>query len=250
MDKSYLLLTFLLFGHILGDFYFQPKTWVDCRNINHFRSLKLLLHALVHGVITTIIVYLYTHDYSITVKSGISILVIHYLVDLAKSHLTKNLFYFIIDQILHVITLYILWIIITQQDAIESILKHIHIIDYKVVIVVLAYVIVWKPISIFITMVLSQWSSTSVSNESLVSAGETIGKIERILILTFILCNQFSGIGFLLAAKSVFRFGDLTRSDDKKMTEYVMLGTLTSVAVTIFIGLAVGYLIDIFPYKK
>ena len=51
------------------------------------------------------------------------------------------------------------------------------------------------------------------------------------------LINQFAAIGFLLAAKSIFRFGDLTKSEDKKLTEYVLLGTLTSVVITIAVGL-------------
>jgi hypothetical protein len=41
----------------------------------------------------------------------------------------------------------------------------------------------------------------------------------------------------------VFRFGDLSASKDKQLTEYVMLGTLLSVSVTLFVGLAVNYLI-------
>ncbi|VTP98075.1 Uncharacterised protein [Sphingobacterium daejeonense] len=30
------------------------------------------------------------------------------------------------------------------------------------------------------------------------------------------------GVGFLLAAKSIFRFGDLTNAKDTKFTEYVL----------------------------
>lgn len=35
-------------------------------------------------------------------------------------------------------------------------------------------------------------------------------------------------VGFLLAAKSVFRFGDLRDDQDRKRTEYVLIGTLLS----------------------
>ena len=48
--------------------------------------------------------------------------------------------------------------------------------------------------------------------------------------------QRLSGVGFLLAAKSVFRFGDLKEKNDHKMTEYVMIGTLLSVTITLFIG--------------
>ena len=49
--------------------------------------------------------------------------------------------------------------------------------------------------------------------------------------------GQWQGVGFLLAAKSVFRFGDLNRSDDRKRTEYVLIGTLVSFGTAILAGL-------------
>ncbi len=116
---------------------------------------------------------------------------------------------------------------------------------------------------IIISMLLEQWSEIANSNsnsgeeerrdsittaegediKSLISAGKIIGMVERVLILTFVLLNQFSGVGFLLAAKSVFRFGDLKEKNDHKMTEYVMLGTLLSVTITLFIGLITLYIV-------
>ena len=42
------------------------------------------------------------------------------------------------------------------------------------------------------------------------------------------LVGCMDGIGFLLAAKSVFRFGELTKPSEVKITEYVMIGTLSS----------------------
>jgi hypothetical protein len=53
-----------------------------------------------------------------------------------------------------------------------------------------------------------------------------------------VLLHQFAAIGFIVTAKSIFRFGDLKDHSDRKLTEYVMLGTLLSVAVSVFIGLA------------
>ena len=47
------------------------------------------------------------------------------------------------------------------------------------------------------------------------------------------------GVGFLLAAKSVFRFGDLNKAIDIKTTQYVVLGTMTSFKIAIIIGLLV-----------
>ena len=47
----------------------------------------------------------------------------------------------------------------------------------------------------------------------------------------------------MLAAKSIFRFGDLRQSDDKMRTEYVLLGTLFSFTLTIMLGLLVNKLL-------
>ncbi|PKG58111.1 DUF3307 domain-containing protein [Shewanella sp. GutDb-MelDb] len=256
MDNSYLLLSLLILGHVIGDFYFQPKAWVECRNAKHFRSNKLYLHGMVHGLLTLGIVWLLESDFCLALKSGIGILIIHFMIDLVKSYLPKSITYFLFDQVLHGITLYIAWLLISGSNIVTSIVNVASLIDYKVVVIVAAYITVWKPVSIFISMVLGKWSlspaSASDTNDdnSLEAAGDAIGKIERALILTFILTNQFAGIGFLLAAKSVFRFGDLTRSHDKKLTEYVMLGTLTSVSITIFIGLITGYMTGLFPVVK
>ncbi|MDZ7853283.1 MAG: hypothetical protein U5L98_11735 [Halomonas sp.] len=63
--------------------------------------------------------------------------------------------------------------------------------------------------------------------------------LERLLVLTLVLLDQLTAVGFLLAAKSVLRFGDLRDSRDRKLTEYVLLGTLLSVSTTLVLGMLV-----------
>tara|TARA_R110000737_G_scaffold349295_1_gene385146 strand:- start:3541 stop:4398 length:858 start_codon:yes stop_codon:yes gene_type:complete len=74
------------------------------------------------------------------------------------------------------------------------------------------------------------------ANIGLLSAGAWIGYIERCLAISFIFMGQFAGIGFLVATKTIFRFGDLTKNKDMKLTEYMMLGTLLSYAIALFVG--------------
>lgn len=64
--------------------------------------------------------------------------------------------------------------------------------------------------------------------------------MERFLILTFILTETMEGIGFLLAAKSIFRFGDLNKAQELRTTEYILIGTLTSFVIAISIGLIIS----------
>ncbi len=66
------------------------------------------------------------------------------------------------------------------------------------------------------------------------NAGELIGILERLLILTFVLVNSYEAVAFVVAAKSVARFSAL---DDKDFAEYYLLGTSTSVLVAVGIGI-------------
>ncbi len=79
-------------------------------------------------------------------------------------------------------------------------------------------------------------STPNKKTTGLLSAGAWIGYIERCLAISFIFMGQFAGIGFLVATKTIFRFGDLTKNKDMKLTEYMMLGTLLSYAIAIFVG--------------
>jgi hypothetical protein len=60
--------------------------------------------------------------------------------------------------------------------------------------------------------------------------GATIGVLERLLIVTFVLANATAAIGFVVGAKTLARFKQL---DDRDFAEYYLLGTLASVAVAI-----------------
>lgn len=60
--------------------------------------------------------------------------------------------------------------------------------------------------------------------------GSTIGILERILIVVFVLTGTDVAIGFVVAAKTLARFKLL---DDRAFAEYYLLGTLASVAVAI-----------------
>ena len=82
------------------------------------------------------------------------------------------------------------------------------------------------------------------SDDSLKNAGKYIGILERLFVFGFIILNQWSAIGLLIAAKSVFRFGDLSRAKDRKLTEYMLIGSLLSFGIAIIIGLLYKYLVQ------
>jgi len=73
--------------------------------------------------------------------------------------------------------------------------------------------------------------------EGLPQAGAIIGNLERALAYLFILSGQPQNIGFLLAAKSVLRFG--AAKEDRGVSEYVIIGTLMSFGWAIAVSMAV-----------
>lgn len=63
------------------------------------------------------------------------------------------------------------------------------------------------------------------------NGGKLIGQLERTLIFLFIMIGHPSGIGFLVAAKSILRFSEA--KEDQKLAEYVLIGTLLSFGLAI-----------------
>lgn len=68
----------------------------------------------------------------------------------------------------------------------------------------------------------------AVGHASPVRIGATIGVLERLLIVIFVLSGAVAAIGFVVAAKTLARFKQL---DDRDFAEYYLLGTLASVAI-------------------
>lgn len=73
---------------------------------------------------------------------------------------------------------------------------------------------------------LMQPHGVRIRNNGLRDGGRQIGLLERGLIFVFILTGQPLGVGALIAAKSILRFG--TASRDQRTAEYVIIGTLAS----------------------
>ena len=132
-------------------------------------------------------------------------------------------------------------VITKQYAAVGDILQNIMKCD-KCWIYLIGYLLILKPASIFLGLFTKRWREKGNVSESLQNAGQWIGYLERILIITFILIGKIEAIGFLLAAKSIFRFGELNKSKEIKTTEYVLIGTLASFTIAIIIGLIMNWL--------
>lgn len=77
---------------------------------------------------------------------------------------------------------------------------------------------------------------------------EIIGWLERFLVLLFVLIGYYQGVGFVLAAKSVLRYGEIKSDQDRMFAEYVIVGTLMSFAIALLLGIITRLLLG-FPLK-
>jgi len=245
------LLLRILIAHFLSDFIFQPNSFVKNKEKKGLKSPYFYIHIL----ITFITVYVLLWNWNMWCIAVI-VTGAHFALDIIKCQIKKqNIWIFLLDQFLHIVIIILVWLVFTKQfaqfaEVLFNILK-----NNKFMWILLAYVFITFPISTLIGYMTKKWSNeiegvkekdNSINPDKkpgLKDAGKWIGIIERVLIFTFIMIDQIAVIGFLLAAKSVFRFGNLNNSFEQKKTEYIIIGTFISFSIAIFIGLLIKYIL-------
>ena len=230
MDTA--ILARLLFAHILSDFFIQTKSLCKGKN----KSLKnRIQHLLVHSTIHAVTTYLLVGQLNNWIVP-LTVFTAHLIIDwINTSKEEDNAKVFIIDQLAHLTIIALLWNFITESHPLSDIWNESNWNNMQIWRILIGYALMLKPSSVLLKLLLKKWGSLA-SDESLPKAGEWIGYLERILILTFVMTNNVEGVGFLLAAKSVFRFGELKDAKDVKTTEYILVGTFTSFTIAILTG--------------
>ena len=236
----------LLLAHLLADFLFQPGSWVKDKNQKKIRSKKLFYHIL----IVTVLSCFFSMDY-FSWEIPVFIFLFHYLIDLAKIYFKppklNNLSWFLIDQILHLLLIYfICQIVDTSLNRLGAIVS-LYISDMRFLIYCAAYFVIIWPSMVIINLATQTWQKQirKSGEPNLINAGKWIGVLERILVLTFVLAGQFQAIGFLIAAKSILRISVKSESNARLMSEYVLIGTLISFTIAVFIGIGVSSILKL-----
>jgi hypothetical protein len=235
-----ILLTKLILAHLSADFVLQPDRWVREKELKKHRSPKLYLHVLIHGLLTLLLVW----DLNFWLPASI-IALSHYFIDLSKVMFQKpqnRKLWFALDQLLHLTVIFLVWswwetpLLPPESFKWETIL-----------LLVTAFIFLTNPVSAIIKTAISQWTPATIHtlDASLPDAGKFIGILERVLVFIFVINHHWEAVGFLLAAKSVFRFGNLQESHDRKLTEYVLIGTLLSFGIALAVALLVSALLDL-----
>ena len=190
----------LLLAHLLGDFLLQPTSWVIDKESKKHKSMYLYVHIALHGLLAWLLVGFLDFGW-FALFTAIS----HGFIDFMKLYFQKpetKRNWFVIDQILHLI------VIVAVVTLYKKLLPDFSFFDNQFWIIVTGIIFLTKPTSIILKNIISIWTPENVSenDKSLQNAGNYIGILERLLIFCFLITNHFEAIGFLLAAKSIFRF--------------------------------------------
>jgi len=245
-EMSLSLLLALLLSHTIADFVLQSDTWAIQKQQRHFRALSLYWHVSVHMLLSLTVLIAFGVGIHAALIGTLGIGVSHWLIDTLKSYTpARRVRYFVLDQLLHLLILVFVWWWAIGSHVSDFMLDLGLLWQPQTLLVALAYLVVLRPASVLIALIMRRWSEGVDTRGTLADAGARIGMLERFLILTFVLSHQMAAIGFLLTAKSVLRFGDLYEDRDRKLTEYVLLGTMLSFSITLTLGLLTRYLLGV-----
>lgn len=211
----------LVAGHALGDFLFQSDAMV--RRKERFGGIAL--HALVVAACHAALLLPFFLSRETLIACG-AIAVSHLLIDAGKAALSRRApdrgeWWFALDQLLHLGVLAAGWLYITGTDVPNGVVAVAPATLTTIAVHVAAYAFNWNGVSAIVGMTLHRLGIDAGGPP----AGRTIGRLERMFVLTLLLMDQWEAIGFLLAAKSLARFKAL---DQRELAEYYLVGTLTS----------------------
>ncbi|MEO6346741.1 MAG: DUF3307 domain-containing protein [Aquaticitalea sp.] len=235
-----MLLIQLFLAHLIGDFFLQSQKWVNEKEQKKLKSPKFYVHIAIHIAL----LFLLTWDVTLwpmLLIIGFSHLIIDAFKLTLQTEKTKRLLFFV-DQLLHIVVILLVYYFYFQSDfSIKNYFTEQHL------LLITCVSFLTLPVSIIMRTIFLKWdiSTLTEGNESLEDAGKYIGILERVLVFTFVILGHWEAVGFLITAKSVFRFGDLKESKHRKLTEYILIGTLISFGIAILTGLLYQYLLSL-----
>ena len=214
----------LLFAHMLADFVLQTNWMVA----NKRRPGGLALHGLV--VLATAVAATGSVDLGVLLLTAL-----HVAIDAIKARARPGLAAFLFDQAGHLATIaaLALWRPMIWSDGLwagQAALPGL-------MLVAAGAILATRAGGFAVGHLMEPFADhlpADVTAESLPGAGRIIGLLERGLIFALILLGQPAGVGLLIAAKSILRFGAV--KDDRALSEYVIIGTLASFSWAILVA--------------
>jgi hypothetical protein len=202
-----ILLIKLIFAHLIGDFFLQPDSWVAAKEQKKLGAYQFYLHLSIHAACILLLLW----DLSFW-PYMLLIVVSHGILDTLKMYFQKEETkrgWFFADQAGHLLVILGVsyWIAGARWIPWQTLG-----LGFWAFLTIGAFLTL--PSAIIIKTAMSKWTPfTNVAeSDSLAEAGKYIGILERLFAFAFIISGRWEAIGFLVAAKSVFRFGDLRQS--------------------------------------
>ena len=240
------ILICLLAAHFLADFLFQSDADAQRKR----RPLILIKHAFIVATSSYLICGIWD-----LWQIPLVIFLTHSLMDYIKATVKEeNACAFILDQAVHlaIITAIVILIVGTKIIPInkpstfwvellgKGFLGFLILVSGLAVSIKAGGILIGLAVKPF-TDELQKEQERTGTNEAIISrgfesGGKIIGYLERSLIFLFILTGQPGSIGFLIAAKSIFRFGEIKDRQNRLEAEYIIIGTLMSFGYGIFIA--------------
>lgn len=246
-DPFLTLLIALIAAHLIGDFLLQTR-W----DAEHKDRLSIILK---HAGLVAALSYVLAGMWSMWIIP-VGVFLSHAIVDPVKHALAQRWELssrsqsglFVADQGIHIIVVVLIAWWVAKTAAAQLYWVDLFGVVYSVTVLITAgLILITKVGGIWIGMMvqpyLQQIRSHTIQPESkargLEDGGKIIGYLERFLIYVFIIAGFPLGIGFLITAKSVFRFGEVSNPSNRMEAEYIIIGTLMSFAYAVTVGYVV-----------
>lgn len=230
------LFIMLITSHFLGDFVFQSDKMV----LEKKTGIKGLLK---HSAIITLITLIIT--LSINPLLYMAVFVLHLAIDKFKTwKLGEDIKSLLIDQTAHIIAAALIAVVFDEfahcllPGRLPYYPQMLMIICGLTLCVSVGCVVVEKFTKRFVEEI------DSPQSKGLTNGGRIIGKLERALIFFLIIFGQPAAIGFLFAAKSILRFGEIKEPGQRKEAEYIIIGTFASFGWAIVIAFTTKLLLE------
>ncbi len=252
----YKLIIPLVSAHFAGEFLFQS----DDDTKTNSQPQVIIKHALIAGLLSWVLLG--------TIQAwsvGLLIFTLHSIIDYITSKRSSDgLRTFLFDQLAHVFVFVVLAYVIDSRDLLPfpnywyglfgkayyagNLLFFGAVLNVSVGGIVVGFKV--KPFLDQLNKLAKDGDKQNLKEAQKIASrgfeegGRTIGYLERALIYVLVLVNQPAGIGFLIAAKSVFRFGEINVSSNRMEAEYILIGTLYSFLYGIVVSYLTTYLLS------
>lgn len=233
----------LLAAHALADFVFQPDWMVKAKQ----RTSVLLLHSLIAAVLA----YAAAGRWDLWLLPAL-VFLSHAAIDHLKARARGSLRVFLLDQAAHIAVVGLLAWMLTRQGELTLWGNRFGLLAWRGWILVTGLVLCVRVGGILVGFWVKPYldeieranigAGEGAKARGLTNGGRVIGQMERLLIFMLIGMGQLAGVGFLVAAKSIFRFGELKDRENRMEAEYITIGTLISFSWAFATSLLVWWL--------